>query len=171
MTQTVGFQKMKQFASAARSVLEEGTVDASKGRFSKTLFLACVGNDPVPLQCAIAAGITNGLGAVLLIFGPGSKSSGPRAYTAVVEGPDGNAQVFQDCALVEVEGGRLILVPRGRGAHGHLAIGPSGLELRPGRPNALGPGMVKAAQRLASTAKNLRELGPFIDIHRGPLAA
>jgi hypothetical protein len=165
MVQVNGFEMMKRFAAAARSLVEAGMVDASDGRFSKTLFVAGAEQDGPVERCAISAAAENGFSLVWLVFSQTGKAKGPRSITVAHRMNDGAVRVFRDCALVEDDGGRFIIVPRGPGADGHFAVGEHGLEHRPRKPATLGPGMVRAARRLAETARGLDRTGSSIGIH------
>jgi hypothetical protein len=160
-----GSQTLKRFAAAARRLMEEGVVDADEGRFSKTVFMSATGEVSDLEPAIIQAAASERFSLVMLMFGVTGQAKGPRSLTVALDGEDGPPRLFRDCALVEAEDGRIIAVPRGRGAEGHFAIEPSGLVHRPGRPSALGPGMVRASRRLAAAAREVAVTGPFLAIH------
>jgi hypothetical protein len=171
MVQSNGFEIMKRFAAAARQVMEDGLVNADEGRFSRTVFMAGGSPDGDIVRVGIEAAIAQGLGIVMLEFGTTGVLRGPRRFSAAIRGEDGQPRLFRDCALVDDGGERLVLVPRGEGGGGHLAVGERGLEHRPGRPSSLAGGMARAARRLTAAARSLTDVGPVLEIHQGRKAA
>lgn len=158
-------QPIHRFAAAARKLMEEGVVDAASGRFSKTIFMGADSSGSEIERTAIKTAVDSGYSLVVLVFGRTGQAKGPRSLTVAVAGEDGAPRVFRDCALVENDDGRLIAVPRGRGADGHFVIGHDGLVHRPGRPATLGPGMVRASKRLVAAARELTHVGPSLSVH------
>lgn len=160
------------FATAARQMVEGDLADGAVGRFSKTIFIASDGRHSFLDDAAIRAAATAELAIVVLQFGTGSKTRGPRAYTVAVM--TGDTQVIErDCALWIGDAGRAVLVPRGRAADGWFEMTDRGLEHRSGqRSPSLAAGMIKAANRLVTLAKTSRTDGCIgISVITGATAA
>lgn len=165
MSKTNGFEMMKRYATAARTIIDGGIVNAAEDRPSKTVFMSAVGSGSFEEACAVSAATEGGLGLVVLAFGHTGKSKGPGSLTAAIRAEAGPPLVFRDCALVETEDGRLIMVPRWAGAAGDIVLGEHGLEHRPETLWPLGPGMIRAARRLAEAAQRLQHVGPTVEFH------
>ncbi len=152
-------KSLAKFATAARELIEGDLADDVVGRFSKTVFIASDGRQPFLDEAAIDAAGTADLAIVVLQFGTGSKTHGPRAYTVAVM-INGTQVIERDCALWIGDVGRAVLVPRGRRADGWFEMTDSGFEHRSGRrAPSLAAGMIKAANRLVTLAKTSRTDG------------
>lgn len=149
-----GFEHMKKFSSAARTLMEAGFVDAAAGKFSKTLFMSVTRRASEVEACALASALEMGWSLVTLEFGKNSKAKGPLCFSVSrVNGADG-AEITHDCALTTDVEGRYVLVPRGAiAATFHFAIGPNGLERRHGRPPNIVANSIKAMRNLAVAAR------------------
>lgn len=144
---------LDRFASAARAMVEGGLADAAAGRFSKTVFLASDGRHPFLVDAALNTARDDGLGAVVLEFGFGSRARGPRSCT-VAAMIDGEQAIVRDCALWIGSQGNAILIPRAAAQVEYFAMTECGLVRRAGHPGpSLAAGTIRAANRLVRLAR------------------
>lgn len=157
---------------AARMLIEGNMANASARRFSRTLFAANRTNDETVERIMFGAALDNGHGAVSLRFGAGAGAMPRRANVAMVDA--GERIVMRDCALWSEEDGPVLLVPFAARQDFHFAVGPAGLERRPGRPaTVLGSGMSRAKARFERLVRSLRpeDLGQHLTILTDAAAA
>lgn len=153
-----GFEHMKKFSTAARTLMEAGFVDSAAGRYSKTLFMSVTRRASEVEACALAAALQQGWSHVTLEFGKNSKAKGPRCFSVSLRDGEGGSATTHDCALATDADGRYVLVPRGSvAATFHFAIGPDGLERRHDRPADVAASSIKAMRELVAAARNAGE--------------
>lgn len=143
------------FAAAGRQLIEGGMANAVEGRFSRVVFAVDGTKDERLESCLFEAAVENGHGAVLLRASGTGTTTPNRASLAFMQG--GERIEARNCVLWSDEEGPLLIVPFDARQDLHFAVGPAGLERRPGRPaTMLGQGMIRAKRRLEKVARNLR---------------
>ncbi|HEX4694464.1 hypothetical protein [Sphingomonas sp.] len=146
---------LRQFASAARRLVQDDWVDAEAGRYSQTVYMCVKASDSLEEQAAVAVASEQGLSLLVLQFGTGSAAKGPRCCTVVGRAADGSAVVARDCALFLGDwNDPMTIVTRGPDADGHFVSVEGQLEHRPGRAASLTGGIIRAGRLLADTARN-----------------
>lgn len=158
-----GHEQMTRFTKAARTLMERGQVDASAGRFSRTLFMGATGSDLGAEAAARQSAAAQGWSLVTLRFGRTGRAKGPLSYSVALLVEGGASQIVHDCSLVLDADGSFVLVPRS--ATYHFAVRPNGLERRHGRPADAATGAVRAARALSDAAKHADPTSMFLEVH------